>query len=134
MEGAPEDFSMKGYPYFVSCPSALNMFIFDAWIRKFYNGFFSFWYETLQMKKCWFTREGLERFCKRLDSFPKWPPYINEEFVDKYVQSNCKLSWPRSKANMFRSVYYNKFLVTILIEMPSRYLDGRIIIIIIGIS
>ncbi|XP_048329583.2 uncharacterized protein LOC107418168 isoform X2 [Ziziphus jujuba] len=39
MEGAPEDFSMKGYPYF--------------------------------MKQSWFTREGLECFLKRLDSFPK---------------------------------------------------------------
>lgn len=67
IEGAPENFSIEGgYPYFVSF-SSYHMFILRCSFHILSVTSSTFLWE-LQMKKNWFTPEGLECFCQQLYS------------------------------------------------------------------
>lgn len=80
MEGAPENFSVKDYPYFVSFFLVyiyICMYILWCLVGSESLVMESPLYDMLQMIKSWFTQEGLEGFREKLESL-KWSPYALE--------------------------------------------------------
>lgn len=61
---APENFSMDGYPYFVS----YLFCVLESYYPYIHFNSVLFDIDMLQMKKDWFTFEDFDRFCERLDS------------------------------------------------------------------